>query len=65
MADNMESTALAFLKMLDLERSGCDKEEIFVRFAMLSKNIFCLFVCLQFFVPLEIFSLIWRRHNCR
>ena len=24
-----------------------------------------LFVCLEFFVPLEIFSLIWRRHYCR
>ena len=27
--------------------------------------IFCLFVCLGFFVPLENFSLIWRRHYCR
>ena len=24
----------------------------------------CLFVCLEFFVPLENFSLIWRRHLC-
>ena len=24
-----------------------------------------LFVCLEFIVPLEIFSLIWRRHHCR
>ena len=30
-----------------------------------SKNIFCLFVCLKFIVPLENFSLIWRRHHCR
>ena len=26
---------------------------------------FCLFVCLGFFVPLENFSLIWRRHHYR
>ena len=25
----------------------------------------CLFVCFEFFVPLENFSLIWRRHHCR
>ena len=25
----------------------------------------CLFVCLEFLVPLENFSLIWRRHHCR
>ena len=25
----------------------------------------CLFVCLGFIVPLENFSLIWRRHNYR
>ena len=25
----------------------------------------CLFVSLDFFVPLENFSLIWRRHRCR
>ena len=25
---------------------------------------FCLFVCLGFIVPLENFSLIWRRHQC-
>ena len=24
-----------------------------------------LFVCLQFFVPIKNFSLIWRRHHCR
>ena len=24
-----------------------------------------LFVCLEFIVPLENFSLIWRRHHCR
>ena len=24
-----------------------------------------LFVCLEFFLPLENFSLIWRRHHCR
>ena len=24
-----------------------------------------LFVCLEFFVPLENFSLIWKRHHCR
>ena len=26
---------------------------------------FCLFVCLRFIVPLENFSLIWRRHYYR
>ena len=26
---------------------------------------FCLFVCLECIIPLESFSLIWRRHNCR
>ena len=25
----------------------------------------CLFVCVEFIVPLENFSLIWRRHHCR
>ena len=25
----------------------------------------CLFVCVEFFIPLENFSLIWRRHHCR
>ena len=28
-------------------------------------NFVCLFVCLKFFVTLENFSLIWRRHLCR
>ena len=28
-------------------------------------NLFVLFVCLGFFVPLENFSLIWRSHHCR
>ena len=27
--------------------------------------MFSLFVCLEFFVPLENFSLIWIHHNCR
>ena len=35
----------------------------------ISENFFvfdlCLFVCLEFIVPLENFSLIWRRHLCR
>ena len=31
-----------------------DKDGLFV----------CLFVCLELFVPLENFSLIWRRHHC-
>ena len=29
-----------------------------------NSNIICLFVYLGFFVPLENFSLIWRRHHC-
>ena len=30
-----------------------------------ARDLFCLFVCLGFFVPLEIFSLIWRRQHDR
>ena len=30
-----------------------------------NKDIWIFFVCLEFIVPLEIFSLIWRRHHCR
>ena len=26
---------------------------------------YCLFVCLEFLVPLENFSLVWRRHHCQ
>ena len=28
-------------------------------------DTFCLLFCLEFFIPLENFSLIWRRHHCR
>ena len=28
-------------------------------------NKLCLFACVEFIVPLENFSLIWRRHHCR
>ena len=30
-----------------------------------SNKSFCLLICLWFIVPLENFSLIWRRHHCR
>ena len=38
------------------------KSSIFILNAI---KLYCIYVCLEFIVPLENFSLIWRRHHCR
>ena len=41
------------------------KEIIIIKIWSWNRDYFWLFVCLEFIVPLEYFSLILRRHHCR
>ena len=43
----------------------CNCEEVEDHMTNTTQQWNCLFVCLEFIVPVENFSLIWRHHHCR